>query len=205
VDYFDTYTSVAKLASLGTILALAARLDLELHQVDIKGAYLNGVLTHDEVIYMCQPPGYPYPNSSRKVLQLRKTIYGLKQSGQRWYQKLTEICTETLSFQRCNVDQAVFYCCDDEAIAVMAVHVDDCTIVAYPRELVDEVKRKLGTRVEVTNLGELHWLLGIEVSRDHDVCTLCLSQHMYIKDILHCFNFDDLKPISTPMDHISYY
>ena len=200
VDYFDTYAPVAKLASLCTILALAARLDLELHQVDIKGAYLNGVLTDDEVIYMRQPPGYPYPNSSGKVLRLRKTIYGLKQSGRRWYQKLTKICTEALGFQRCNVDQAVFYRRDDESIAIMAVHVDDCTIAAYPRELVDEVKKKLGTRVEVTDLGELHWLLGIEVSRDRDVRTLRLSQHAYIEDILRRFNFGDLKPISTPMD-----
>jgi hypothetical protein len=52
VDYFDTYAPVAKLASIRTILALAARNDLELHQVDIKGAYLNGELTDDEIIYM---------------------------------------------------------------------------------------------------------------------------------------------------------
>jgi hypothetical protein len=68
VDYFDTYAPVAKLASLHTILALTTHLDLELHQVDIKGAYLNGVLTDDEVIYMHQLPGYPYLNSSGKVL-----------------------------------------------------------------------------------------------------------------------------------------
>jgi hypothetical protein len=105
---------------------------------------------------------------------------------------------ETLGFQRCNVDQAVFYRRDDKAIAVMAVHIDDCMITAYPHELVDKVKKKLGTRVEVTDLGELHWLLGIEVSHDHD--TLRLSQHRYIKDILRHFNFDNFKPISTPMD-----
>jgi hypothetical protein len=90
VDYFDTYAPVAKLASFRTILAIAARLDLELHQVDIKGTYLNGELTGEEVIYMCQPPRFPYPNLSGKVLRLQKTIYGLKQSGRRWYQKLTE-------------------------------------------------------------------------------------------------------------------
>ena len=64
VDYFDTHTPVARLSSIYTILALAACLNLELHQIDIKGAYLNGILYDNEVIYMCQPPGYPYPNSS---------------------------------------------------------------------------------------------------------------------------------------------
>lgn len=42
IDYFDTFAPVARLASIRTVLALAARDDMELHQVDIKGADLNG-------------------------------------------------------------------------------------------------------------------------------------------------------------------
>lgn len=200
VDYFDTYAPVAKLASIRTILALAACFDLELHQIDIKGAYLNGELTPDEVIYMRQPPGFPYPDASGKVLRLLKTIYGLKQSGRRWYQKLTSILTELLGFSRCNVDQAVFYRRNEDSIVVMGVHVDDCTIAAYPPELIVEVKEKMGTKVEVTDLGELHWLLGIEVTRDRNSHALRLSQKSYIDDIVRRFNFDDLCAISTPMD-----
>ena len=83
IDYFDTFAPVAKLASIRTILAIATQLDLELEQIDIKGAYLNGELEPGEVIYMRHPPGYKPPNAGAKVLKLRKTLYGLKQSGQR--------------------------------------------------------------------------------------------------------------------------
>jgi hypothetical protein len=76
---------VAKLASLHTVLALAARLDLNLHQIDIKEAHLNREFTDEERIYMRQLPGYLYPNATGRVLRLRKTIYGLKQSGRHWY------------------------------------------------------------------------------------------------------------------------
>jgi len=176
VDYFDTYAPVARLALLRTILTLAARLDLELHQIDIKGAYLNGELTNEEHIYMRQPPGYPYPNTTGHVLRLCKTIYGLKQSGRRWYQKLTKICEEVIGLTRCSVDQAVFYRRDGDSILVMAVHVDDCTIAAWPPKLVEELKQKLRTCVEVTNLGELWWLLGIEITCDHNMRTICLLQ-----------------------------
>jgi hypothetical protein len=69
---------------------------------------LNGKLTDDERIFMRQPLGFPYPTSTGKVLHLVKTIYGLKQSGRRWYQRLAEIC-ETLGLTRCSTDQAVFY------------------------------------------------------------------------------------------------
>ena len=58
INYFDTYAPVAGLASIQTILVLAAQNDMQIHQIDIKGAYLNGELNDNEVIYMHQPPSY---------------------------------------------------------------------------------------------------------------------------------------------------
>ena len=78
VDYFDTFAPVARLASIRTIMALAARDDMEMDQIDIKGAYLNGELTPDEVIYMHQPPGYASRKHPQHVCKLLKTLYGLK-------------------------------------------------------------------------------------------------------------------------------
>jgi len=67
VNYFDMFAPIAKLAAIHSVLAMAAAEDLELHQIDIKGAYLNGELTDREVIYMQQPPGYHEPNSSHLI------------------------------------------------------------------------------------------------------------------------------------------
>ena len=67
VDYFDTFAPVARLASIRTILAMAASFDMELHQLDVKSAYLNGKPTDDEIIYMRQPPEFvskDHPNTS---------------------------------------------------------------------------------------------------------------------------------------------
>ncbi len=75
--------------------------------MDIKGAYLNGELMADEVLYMRHPPGYR-EDASRRVLWLHKSLYGLKQAGRQWYQKFTTILN-TLSFEQCKVDQAVFF------------------------------------------------------------------------------------------------
>ncbi len=63
VDYFDTYAPVACLVSSCAIIAMANHLGLELHQVDIKGAYLNSELSTDEVLYMQHPPRYPEPGA----------------------------------------------------------------------------------------------------------------------------------------------
>ena len=81
VDYFDTYAPVAKLASICPVLMLAAQYDYEIHQLDIKDAYLNGELTNDKVIYMCQALGYAKSGSEDQVLLLKKPLYGLKQSS----------------------------------------------------------------------------------------------------------------------------
>ena len=107
VDYDNTYVPVAKLASTCAIIAMANRLGMEMHQVDIKGAYLNGELSSNEVLYMQHPPGYKAPDAGTRVLRLIKTLYGLKQSGRRWYQKLSSIFT-SLGFKQCAVDQAVY-------------------------------------------------------------------------------------------------
>ena len=201
VDYDDTYAPVAKLASSRAIIAMANRLHFKLHQIDIKGAYLNGVLSADEVLFMQHPPGYKAPDAGVRVLRLIKTLYGLKQSGQRWYQKLTSIFS-SLDFKRCAVDQAVFFKSNQKAkeLTVVAVHVDDCTIAATNSRLVDALKAGMHQHVEVTDLGELHWMLGIEIRRDRDTGTVHLSQRAYIESILCRYNLGDLKPMSTPMD-----
>jgi hypothetical protein len=201
VDYFDTYAPVARLSSIRTVLAIAARDDMELHQIDIKGAYLNGELTDDEIIYMRQPPGYASRDHPDHVCRLLKTLYGLKQAGRRWYQKLVHILVTELGFTRCEVDQAVFFKRDEnEKLSVVVVHVDDCTIAASSLELVEDLKTRMKEHVEITDMGELHWLLGIEVKRNREERTISLSQRSYIDSITRHFGFEDLKPISTPMD-----
>jgi hypothetical protein len=110
VNYFETFAPVARLASIHTVLAFAAAEDYETGQIDIKSAYLNGEFTDDEVIFMRQAPRYKVEGDDKRVLvyRLRKSLYGLKQAGRRWYQKLVDIMTK-LGFERCEGDQAVFY------------------------------------------------------------------------------------------------
>ena len=52
IDYFDTFVPVAKLASIYVVLAVTTAQNMEIHQIDIKGTYLNGKVTNNEQIYM---------------------------------------------------------------------------------------------------------------------------------------------------------
>lgn len=70
VNYFNTFVPVAKLALIHAVLAIAAADDLEMYQIDIKGAYLNGELTNREIIYMQQPPGYHIASNEKLICRL---------------------------------------------------------------------------------------------------------------------------------------
>ena len=201
VNYDNTYALVTHLALLRAIIMIANQLGLELHQVDIKGAYLNGILHEDEVLYTQHPPGYKAQGISRLMLCLLKTLYGLKQSGRRWYQKLSSIFL-SLDFKQCSVDQAVFYKVDQDrkTLMVVAVHLDDCTITASSKKLIEELITGLHKSLEVMDLGELHWMISIKIQHDCMNHTIHLSQHAYIDSILHHYNLSDLKLLSMPMD-----
>lgn len=84
-DYLETFAPTVRMASIRTILAIAAIEALDLRSVDISHAYINGKL--QEEIYMQQPEGYHFGNPG-DVLRLNKSLYGLKQAGRVWSQKL---------------------------------------------------------------------------------------------------------------------
>ena len=77
-DFFDTYSPVTRITSIRVLLAIAALHNLEIHQMDVKTAFLNGEL--EEEIYMEQPEGFVVPEQERKVCKLVKSLYGLKQA-----------------------------------------------------------------------------------------------------------------------------
>ena len=78
LDYFDTYSLVTRISSIRMLIAIATIHNLEIHQMDVKIAFLNGDL--DEDIYMEQPKGFIVPGQEKKVCRLVKSLYGLKQA-----------------------------------------------------------------------------------------------------------------------------
>ena len=140
VDYFTTFSPVAKLSSFRTILAIAARHDWEIESFDFNAAYLNGELDDNEEIYMHPPPGYD--SDPDIVKRLRKALYGLKQAGQKWYDTLSRALAD-IGFSVSQADPGVFIAEIGEDILILAVHVDDCRIYwQFQRALLWSTKRR---------------------------------------------------------------
>jgi reverse transcriptase-like protein/Pol polyprotein/gag-pre-integrase-like protein/integrase-like protein len=106
IDYNETFAPIAKFTLLHTILAIAAEEDLEVHQMDVKSAYLSGILK--EEIFMELPPGFDVPEGM--VLHLVKAVYGMKQGGHIWYENIRSKL-EVMGYKRTKADHAVFAIC----------------------------------------------------------------------------------------------
>ena len=75
-DYDETFALVACMESIRILLALACQLKFKLYQIDVKTAFLNGLLKKD--VYVAQPKGFIDPHFSDHLLYLKKALYGLK-------------------------------------------------------------------------------------------------------------------------------
>jgi len=106
--------------------------------------------------------------------------------------------------QQCNVDQAVFYCIQGDSLIVIVAHIDDLTIATTSTKLMTIVKAALTKHVQITDGGELHWVLGIKVECDRDNCTLSLSQKQYLETIIARYCSVNMKASATPMEPGAY-
>jgi len=81
IDYNKTTAPTTRLESFWAIAHLGATLNWDLHQFDIKTAFLHSILPVEETAYMEQPPGFEVPGKEDWVMQLLKSIYGMKQAS----------------------------------------------------------------------------------------------------------------------------
>ena len=106
INYEETFTLVARYTSIRAIMALAAKLGWKLHQMDVKTAFLNGVV--EEEVYVEQPLGFETHDLQSHVCKLKKALYGLKQAPKTWYGRIDSFLM-SLDFTKSKVD---FNLCD---------------------------------------------------------------------------------------------
>ncbi|CAI7897058.1 unnamed protein product [Closterium sp. NIES-54] len=192
--YSETFASVAKATTLRVLLALAASLDLEVEQLDVCTAFLYGILM--EEVYMRQPPGYD--DGSGRVWKLKRTLYGLKQSPRGWYKRIDEFLLQ-YGFAHSECDSALYVLKEGEKQLVLLLYVDDLLLFSDSKDLIREVKQRLGAEFAMRDLGPVTYYLGMHVDRDRANRTIHLHQEKYVKGLVESFGMGDSKPVGTPL------
>ena len=201
LDYDEIFAPVARYSSIRSVLAIANQFDWELHQMDVKSAFLNGNLENE--IYMNQPEGYidkEYPNM---VCRLRKSLYGLKQSARCWNITM-DTFLKSYGYVQATADPCIYLKTEvsDEItkLIIIALYVDDCILTSNDLRTLEEEKVSLSLKFEMDDRGEIHYLLGMSIKRDRSTKILMINQKTYLEDILKRFGMYDSKPVSTPME-----
>ena len=197
VDYYETFAPTARMTSIRMLAQLATQTDMIVHQMDVKTAYLNAPI--DTEIYMQQPEGFEKKgeNGEKLVYKLRKSLYGLKQSGRNWNNMLHAYLLDQ-EFEQSLADPCVYYKNRDNMNVVVIIWVDDIIISASNKNILDSVKRSLSEKFKMKDLGKLSWFLGIEF--EHGKNYMKMNQTKYLAKILQKFKMADCKPKATPSD-----
>jgi hypothetical protein len=195
VDFTEVFAPVSKHTTLRVLLSQVAKEAMHLHQLDVKTAFLNGELEED--IYMKQPPGYEQ-GGPHMVCHLHKALYGLRQAPRMWYAKLKSEL-EKIGFKASEADAGLFILEHCSNKVYLLVYVDDMLIASKDLTGVEHVKTTIGSIFKVRDLGEAKFFLGMEVSRDHKLSTIKLSQSKLTSEIVSRYGMTESKSRSTPI------
>ncbi|KAJ9689323.1 hypothetical protein PVL29_014817 [Vitis rotundifolia] len=195
-DYGDTFSPVAKIASVRLFLSMAAMCHWPLYQLDIKNAFIHGELL--EEVYMEQPPGFVAQGESGLVCKLRRSLYGLKQSPRVWFERFSSVVQE-FGMLRSETNHSVFYHHNSSNQCIyLVVYVDDIVITGSDQEGIQRLKQHLFNHFQTKNLGKLKYFLGLEIAQSSS--GVVMSQRKYALDILEETGMLECKLVDTPMD-----
>ena len=128
---------MSKKDSFRVIMALVAHFDMELYQMDVKIAFLNGDL--QEEVYMKKPKGFSSSNGENLVCKLKKSIDGLKQASRQWYLKFHSMIS-SFGFEKNIMDQCIYHKVSGGKICYLILYVDDILLASNDKGLLHEVK-----------------------------------------------------------------
>jgi hypothetical protein len=197
LDYVETYSPVTRLTSIRIFLAVAAARDWEVENLDIDTAYLNAQIKED--IYLQQPTGFQVdsPDGEQLVYKLHKALYGLKQAGHNWNVML-DGWLKTHGLQPTSSDPCTYV--NRDKTLIILIWVDDIIIGSDSKVKIRTFKEQLGKTFKIKDLGQLRWILGMEVRRDRGRRTLTISQQAYIEHMLDTYGMSECKPVGTPTE-----
>jgi hypothetical protein len=197
LDFEETFSPTVSHTAIRTIFAIAAMKGLEIHQMDVKAAYLNGEI--DKELFLEQPEGYETPECPRNkyVCKLNKALYGLKQAGRLWNITLHRYLISQ-SYHQISSEPCVYVQQVKGNFTIIAVYVDDLAIASNDTKALREAKEMLKERFMMTDLGTSQHILGLRVQRKEN--NIFIDQAHYVERILEKFRMLDCHPVATPMD-----
>jgi hypothetical protein len=194
IVYEETFAPVACLEAIRILLAFSVAKGFKLNEMDMKRAFLNGVLK--EEVYVRKPPGFEREKYPHRVYKLRKAFYGLKQAPRAWYGRLRGFLFQQ-GFEMGKVDHTLFLLRQGRDILIVQVYMNDIVFGGSYNSLVARFADDMSREFEMSMMGELQFFLRLQIKQSKE--GTFVHQAKYTKDIVRKFKMEDSKAMATPM------
>ncbi|KAE8911626.1 hypothetical protein PF003_g4602 [Phytophthora fragariae] len=194
INYSETYAPVIRFETIRAAIYFAVQRDWEVLQYDVKTAFLYGEL--EELIFMEQPPGFQVDGPGF-ICRLLKSLYGLKQAPNIW-NKTLHAKLLTMGFERTESDYGLYMLKEEnEVCLLLTVYVDDLLLMG-PRDLCAKVAASLQETFELTTMGNVKYLLGVEILINRPRREVVYCQRQYVHELLKRFHMENCNGCATP-------
>ena len=157
-DYVQVLSPVIRWESVGTPISMAVQYGMELYQMDVDVAFLNGHLK--EEIFMKQPDGFIAKSKENLMCKLKKSIYGFKQSLGCWNEAV-DGHLKKIGFIQTKADPCLYIGKIDGELIFLAVYVDNIILASKKPEIIQKTKELFASKFDVKDVGRLHYFLGV--------------------------------------------
>jgi hypothetical protein len=218
----NVYSPMTEPTTIRTLLAIANKLNLNVDHLDIKTAFLNGILPPDEQFFCSPPPGFPLPAGF--CWQLKRGLYGAHQSGAIWSTTFRTWVKTTLPlFAEAGAERCVYVKRQHadgtmvdldklrditlepgERLIILVMNTDDLLILYTDsaRDEVDTFEKVLNQSFEATPRAPVDQYLGMHVTRNRAQRLLALDGRRHVYNYIHEMGYDQKSTttVTTPLD-----
>ncbi|GJS02567.1 retrovirus-related pol polyprotein from transposon TNT 1-94 [Tanacetum coccineum] len=163
IDFEESFAPVARLEAIRIFLAFAAHMNMIVYQMDVKTAFLNGIMR--EEVYVSQPDGFVDQDNLNHVYKLKKALYGLKQAHRAWYDLLSKFLLSQ-EFSKGTVDPTLFIKRQGKDILLVQIYVDDIIFASTTPELCDQFSKLMCSKFKMSMMGKISFFLGLQISQN---------------------------------------
>nr|GEW18216.1 retrovirus-related Pol polyprotein from transposon TNT 1-94 [Tanacetum cinerariifolium] len=194
IDFEESFPLVARLDAIQIFLAFTAHMNMIIYQMDVKTAFLNGILR--EEVYVSQPDEFVDKHKPNHVYKLKKALYGLKQAPRAWYDLLSKFLLSQ-EFSKGTMDPTLFIRRQDKDILLVQIYVDDIFFASTTPELCDQFSKIMCSKFKMLMMGKISFFLGLQISQSPR--GIFLNQSKYALGSLKKYGMKSSDPVDTPM------
>ena len=133
--------------------------------MDVITAFLNGSIS--EEIFMEILDGFPGAGDPTLICKINRALYGLKQAPKAWYDRINSWLHKQ-GMKRSECDPNLYYLRQNNKLVILLLYVDDLLITGDDEQAIINLKEKLQQEFSMTDLGEAHNYLGVEIHRQQN-------------------------------------